>query len=134
MENEKKSSIGKQGEDIAANCLKKQGYSILARNYRKPWGEIDIVAKAKDGTLVFVEVKTMKSSGYGLKPEDNLTKTKKEKLARTCEQFVLMNPELMNEQRGWRIDLLAIELRGVEHEETLTNLINCDNIKHYENI
>jgi len=131
MYNEKKASIGKQGEDIAANCLKKQGYSVLVRNYRKPWGEIDIVAKAKDGTLVFVEVKTMKNLEYSLKPEDNLTKAKKEKLARTCEQFMHTNPGLANEKKGWRMDLLAIDMPT---EEALTNKFNCDIIRHYENI
>ena len=45
------------GEDIAVNYLKKKGYKIIERNFRKGYGEIDIIALKKN-VLVFVEVKT----------------------------------------------------------------------------
>ncbi len=48
---------GKLGEDFTADYLIKNGYDIITRNYRKPCGEIDIVA-SKGDILVFVEVKT----------------------------------------------------------------------------
>ncbi|HVO67560.1 MAG TPA: YraN family protein [Syntrophales bacterium] len=55
---------GKRGEDIAVAYLKKAGYRIVERNYKCPFGEIDIVAK--DGnTVVFVEVKSRKSEEFG---------------------------------------------------------------------
>ncbi len=50
--------IGKLGEEIACNFLKKQGFSIIERNYWKPWGEIDVVTKKK-GKWHFVEVKSV---------------------------------------------------------------------------
>ena len=55
-----KKSVGSTGEDIACGYLAHKKYKILDRNYRTTFGEIDIVAKAPDKTLVFVEVKTMK--------------------------------------------------------------------------
>lgn len=50
---------GKLGEDYTVQYLEKNGYSIVARNYRKRCGEIDIVA-VKDDIIAFVEVKTRK--------------------------------------------------------------------------
>lgn len=59
-----KLAIGRMGEDAAAKALKKNGYGIVAKNFRCRFGEIDIIAK--DGkTLVFVEVKTRASDAFG---------------------------------------------------------------------
>jgi Holliday junction resolvase-like predicted endonuclease len=57
-----KSEIGKLGEDLACEHLIKRGYKIIERNFRKPWGELDIIVKQNNGTLVFVEVKTIKQT------------------------------------------------------------------------
>ncbi|PIQ68988.1 MAG: hypothetical protein COV91_01170 [Candidatus Taylorbacteria bacterium CG11_big_fil_rev_8_21_14_0_20_46_11] len=54
----KTQKIGSLGEKIAEKFLVKRGYRILHRNYSRPWGELDIVAKKK-GTVHFVEVKTV---------------------------------------------------------------------------
>ena len=53
----KTKEIGDIGEEYAVNYLKKHRYKILSRNYRKRFGEIDIIAEKK-GTVAFVEVKT----------------------------------------------------------------------------
>jgi putative endonuclease len=54
--------IGRRGEDVAADHLERRGFSILERNFRTRWGELDIVAF--DGrTLVFCEVKSRRCSG-----------------------------------------------------------------------
>ena len=47
--------LGRSGEDLAAKYLTEQGYVILERNYRAPYGEIDVIAM-DNGTVVFVEV------------------------------------------------------------------------------
>ena len=60
-----KQSLGKYGEALAAGYLTKLGYSIICRNYRCRAGEIDIVAADGD-TVCFVEVKTRRSTFYGL--------------------------------------------------------------------
>ena len=56
--------IGRLGEDKAAEFLLKNGYKILARNYRIRGGEMDIVA-FKRGVLAFVEVKTRTGEAFG---------------------------------------------------------------------
>lgn len=50
--------IGPLGEELTVKFLVKHGYRILDRNYRRPWGELDIVAQ-KGGKIHFVEVKTL---------------------------------------------------------------------------
>lgn len=129
-----KVDIGKLGEDIACEYLIKNGYRVIGRNYREKWGEIDIIAKAQDLTLVFVEVKTLKAGeSTDLVPEDNLTAAKLLKLRRTCEVFANSKSRLkfMSEDKGWRIDLITVALPPDYH---LTNDINNCIIHHYQNI
>ena len=57
--NNDKDVKGRLGEDFTADYLEKHGYSIIERNYRRPCGEIDIIA-SKGDILAFVEVKTRK--------------------------------------------------------------------------
>ncbi len=65
-----KQVLGKLGEDLAADYLEKNGYSIISRNHRVAKNELDIVAEDKE-YIVFVEVKTRsclypESGQYGI--------------------------------------------------------------------
>ena len=62
---DKRASLGSFGEQIAANYLTRQGYRVEARNWRCVAGEIDLVMRAPDGTLVFVEVRQRASRSHG---------------------------------------------------------------------
>src|SRR3989344_1898496 len=122
-------SVGKIGEDLACAYLVGKKYKVLGRNYREKWDEIDVIARAPDETLVFVEVKTLGADppgggGAGLVPEDNMTPAKLKKLRRACEAFAGKRSELINEKKGWRIDLVAI----VSGDSS--KLV----VRHYENI
>ncbi len=64
-----KQLIGQKGEDAACEYLSKKGYLIESRNFRKTYGEIDIVAMDRDGCRVFVEVKTRKNKNFGYASE-----------------------------------------------------------------
>ena len=117
-----KQKRGNRGEDIAAEYLTKKGYTIIERQHRKPWGELDLIMKAGDGTLVFVEVKAMGIGSKNFTPEANMTSAKIMKTKRAALAYANANPKLSG--RGWRIDVIAIDLEG----ETARN------IRHYENI
>ncbi len=79
-------SVGNQGENLACDYLKKQGYKILGRNYRIRGGEIDIVATDQN-YLVFVEVKTRYSHQYGL-PVESMTTWKIKFLLKTAKFYL----------------------------------------------
>ena len=125
MDSTDKQKTGQLGEDLACEYLINNKYRIIERNYKKSWGEIDIIAKDPDKTLVFVEVKTLQqSTSFGLKPEDQLTASKLKKLSRTASIYANNNQKLIKEARGWRIDLIAMAL----------NHTNNPVISHYKNI
>ena len=80
---------GSSGERIAEEYLKKEGYDILARNFRTRLGEIDIVA-SKGEYLVFVEVKARKSEAYGF-PSESVTYAKQRKTSMVASQYIKLN-------------------------------------------
>ena len=58
-------ALGRYGEQLAAEHLVAGGMTLLARNWRCPEGELDLVLRDVDGTLVFCEVKTRSGTGFG---------------------------------------------------------------------
>jgi len=116
-----KQNIGQLGEDIAVKYLEKHNYKILERNYRKPWGEIDIVTQ-QDDELVFVEVKAQNKE-FEWRPEENITRHKKHQLSRIIATYLKTNK--IPEDQNWRIDVLAIKLdfetknAQIEHIENI---------------
>lgn len=112
--------IAIRGEDIAAKFLKEKGYKIIERNFRKGYGEIDIIAVNKN-ILVFIEVKTRTSNLYGT-PFEAITYFKLRTLVKTAEFYKVLNPRLPD---ALRIDAVSV---------LLDNLGNVSNIEHMENI
>jgi putative endonuclease len=79
--------LGRRGEEAAARHLERRGYEILARGVRLLRGEIDIVAR-RNGTLIFVEVKTRAGTGCG-RPEESVTPSKQAQLRRLAQAFLM---------------------------------------------
>lgn len=112
-------AVGKAGESLALEFLKRKGYRILATNVRTPMGELDAVARFK-GTIVFVEIKTR--AGYSLGPPSlSVTKRKKWHIVNNAI-FYLKKHDLL--ECDWRIDVIsmnlncAYELERIEHIES----------------
>ena len=97
-----KQSLGRWGEDIAANFLKMRGYTILAQNKHIGHAEVDVLAQ-KDDELVFVEVKTRSSSVYG-QPEEAVDNRKLTHLIEAAQRYVIEEQSDL----PWRIDVIAI--------------------------
>jgi len=100
---------GRIGEEIARNFLTQKRYLIKEQNFRKQWGEIDLVAFDKTTQeTVFVEVKTInQKSQANILPEEQLTPAKIQKLKRIILSYLA---EVKLENKPWRLDLIAIEL------------------------
>lgn len=134
-------SIGKMGEEIACGYLVNNGYKIIERNFATKFGEIDVIVKSPDKTLVFVEVKT--KSDYSkvrqnspasypqfrqgiartfdaFLPEDQMTYSKMSKFKRISEWYANQNPSLS--KQGYQLDVIAIILD------------DSPLIRHYQNI
>jgi putative endonuclease len=111
MKDTKKIVTGKEGEKIAAAYLKKNGYRIIETNFRCPIGEIDIIAK-DNNDLVFVEVKTRKSSDLGY-PEQAVGIKKQKKMSQLALWY-LQNRKVTD--TGARFDVVAIVLKPEKNE------------------
>jgi|TARA_B100000959_G_scaffold183119_1_gene191430 putative endonuclease len=98
-------TTGKQGEKVAANYLKKNGYKILDRNYHCKFGEIDIIALEGD-ILTFIEIKT-RSSREHIPPEFAVTKHKQSKIKRSACHYLGKH---CIENRDCRFDIVAITM------------------------
>jgi len=118
MELTHKQKVGQIGENIAVKRLEKLKFRIIDRNYRKKWGEIDIIAK-KDKILHFIEVKSVSRetlfenkesnedvSRETLIPEENVHYWKRKRLKRTIQSY-LMDKDVLYETE-WQIDIIAV--------------------------
>ncbi|MFQ5863109.1 MAG: YraN family protein [Candidatus Brocadiales bacterium] len=79
-------ALGLEGEWVATEFLKKQGYKILQRNYNPGTSEIDIIGYDK-GIIAFLEVKTCLSHRYG-PPEVRVTEAKKRRIYKAAQKYV----------------------------------------------
>ena len=98
---------GKRGENIAASWLTSRGYHIVARNWRRPCGELDLVAE-REGEIIAIEVKTRRGDAMGA-PEEAVTPAKQRKLVATLQTYLM---ERGSEQAPCRIDVIAVRLDG----------------------
>jgi len=106
-----KTSLGKIGEELAANSLKDAGMEIIKRNYRSKYGEVDIIAI--DGeAVVFAEVKAwsvfgMENLQYGIDSK------KQQKIIKTAKYFLYENRKYSN--MAIRFDVIFVKENQVTH-------------------
>lgn len=118
----KTSEFGAWAEYNVAQYLESKNYEVIDRNYRKKWGEIDIVAQ-KEGILVFVEVKANKKEIAGFEPENRVSPEKLRRMHRAIQTYLAAKK--YKPQQEWQIDIVSLILdrdRGVIK------------IKHFKNI
>ena len=114
-------ALGRWGEEQAARFLTERGYSILERNVRTPYGEIDLIARQADGMLIFVEVKARASELYG-QPEVSVTPKKKQHLLAAIQTYLQTHPEL---GENCRCDVIAIRRRSPGEPPEITHFENA---------
>lgn len=124
MAKTEKQKIGEIGENAACVFLVKHRHKILDRNYRKKWGEIDIVSQ-KDGKLRFIEVKTVSrvtepkinlqnklirptNQNDWFRPEENVHYHKLKRLGRAIQTYLLEKE--ISDETEWQFDVMAVFL------------------------
>ncbi len=83
-------ALGAWGEGQAVKYLRRQGMKILEQNFTTPVGEIDIIARDKKA-LVFVEVKTRRSTAFG-SPQEAVGVRKQRQIIRTAHWYLQNHP------------------------------------------
>ncbi len=115
---------GRFGENEACRYLESHGYRILGRNYRSPYGEIDIIAE-QNGAVVFVEVKTRRDRAFA-EAAQAVGPSKQERLRKTALCWFASYGE-----RPARFDVLEI-YTGAVRRTSLGETYGAE-IRHIEN-
>ena len=113
-----KQKVGEIGENIAVKHLVKHKYKILDRNYRKKWGEIDIIAK-KNNVFHFIEVKSVSCETWkynkinvsgetfdDYRPEENVHPWKIKRLKRAIQSYLI--EKNVSGETEWQLDIMAV--------------------------
>ena len=96
-------ATGRRAEALAAEFLERQGLRILARNWRQPGGEIDLVADDA-GTCVFVEVRARTGLDFG-HPLEAIGVTKRAQVVRAARLYLHLETPRAN---GYRFDVVGV--------------------------
>jgi putative endonuclease len=113
--------LGAAGEQLAAAHLERLGYVIVDRNHRTRWGELDLVAHGGD-TLVFVEVKTRRSSARAGSPFEAVGPRKQAQVRRIAAGWLARVRERPH-ANDLRFDVIGVtvdsagRLVSLEHRE-----------------
>jgi len=119
MSDDLRHRLGRTGERLAAEHLERRGFSILARNHRTRWGELDLIA-ADARRIVFCEVKTRRAGSVG--PFEGLREAQQRRLRRMAAAWLQEHadrprtPELRFDAIGVTIDAYG-RLMALEHLE-----------------
>ena len=106
---DKRQIFGRQGEQDAAERAIRRGYSVLERNYRTPYGEIDLILRSPENEIVFAEVKARTGTLFGY-PEGAVTRQKKDHIIRSAYYYLQQTfPD--NDEIPWHVDIMALIYR-----------------------
>lgn len=83
---DRRKETGRLGEELALDYLLDKDYQLVAKNYHCPLGEIDLIV-FKDKIMVFVEVRTRRSTRFGL-PEESIRHAKKDRIRRVAQYYL----------------------------------------------
>ncbi|MBM3801323.1 MAG: YraN family protein [Acidimicrobiia bacterium] len=105
---------GTDGELCAYHYLRHHGYKIVARNYRKRFGEVDLIGWDGD-TLAFIEVKTRTDHSRG-RPEDAVHRSKQKQICRVAREYRIRN---RLQETNFRFDVVSVEVNGPQERVEL---------------
>ena len=106
-----KSCTGRRYESIAEAFLRSQGYEILCRNYRRSFGEIDIIAR-EGSLLCFIEVKYRRTAGFGM-PGEAVDRRKQQRILRVSRAYMYEQFCLDAQVRYDVVEILGDKIRVI---------------------
>lgn len=112
--------LGAFGEDLACNYLESKGYRILERNFNCKVGELDIIAMEGDN-LVFIEVKSRTSTGYG-NPSEAVSYTKQKRIVKAA-LFFMTKHKLFDYMS--RFDVIEVMTDGTKENSSINLIKNA---------
>ena len=118
---------GNIGEEIASKYLRGLGFRIIERNYRKPWGELDIIA-VKDETIHFFEVKSVTvmrfEAKYSHRPEENVNAFKLKQIRKMVRTY--FNERRLHPDKEFQFHVISVYMNMTQRMarvEWIKNLI-----------
>jgi putative endonuclease len=100
----RKIQLGRQGENIIDRALREYHYTIITRNWRCEFGEVDLVAK-RNGEWYFVEVRTRRGS-KSISPEQGFTTRKRETMEKVARKYI--GHHASDEDSVWHLSFAAV--------------------------
>lgn len=102
--------LGRRGEELAVQELRRRGYEVVERNWRCRAGEADVIAR-RGQEWAFVEVRTRRGETFGT-PEESITPQKRARMQAVAEQYMAEHD--LQEEDG-RLLVVAVEMDRVGH-------------------
>jgi putative endonuclease len=101
----RRDAAGRRAEFMSAWLLRFKGYRVLARRFKTPVGEIDLIAR-RGGTIAFVEVKARPSAGAAI---ESVSSRQRRRIGRAAAAFIQRRPALA--ENRMRFDLILVTPR-----------------------
>ena len=116
---------GNMGENIACKYLVNKGYFVLERNYRKKWGEIDIIT-TKDNIIHFIEVKSVvvkDVSDFDIhRPEDNVNSLKIRHIRKMVQTYFY--EKALNHDNSFAFHVICVYFNSVTRKVKVNMIEN----------
>lgn len=113
-------AVGSKGESFTVNYLAEHGYQVLEQNFHSRYGEVDVIAKLGEDTIVFVEVKT-RSQHFVAPPAQSVTKNKQKKIIETAKVYLGENID----KYFIRFDVMEVIVDNAENISSFNYLENA---------
>jgi putative endonuclease len=98
--------LARRAESLAAEALERGGMRVLERNWRRPEGELDLVAALPDGTVVFCEVRSRTGEQWG-DPLETIDARKRSRVVRAARHYLSSLPDAPA-ATGYRFDVVGV--------------------------
>jgi putative endonuclease len=113
-------ALGQRAEKLAADYLEQRGYEIIARNWRRPEGELDLVVST-EGLCIFVEVRSRTGTERG-HPLETVDARKRARVLRAARMYI---DEEQPKATDFRFDVIGVTFALDESPPELVHVENA---------